>query len=1240
MKNRATSFATKHLTVLKASAGSGKTYNLAKIYIDYLLWDRTGKLRKAGGHYHEHMLAITFTNKATQEMKSRIVKELYEMTQGEGGYIGQFMERYGDSRDDIREAAKRALGGLLFGYTNFNVSTIDSFFQSVLRNFAHELDVDYNYEVQLDTDYAVGQALNGFLHDLGTSRGGNTYSRETNWIKKFLQEQMRSGNGEKGADWNMFGSSNRSRLKALAKKINDDAYRDMAAEMTAYLSKKASNGTAELDNFSQLIVRMRDVASIYYCGGIPDRLKASKTYASMAPVSTSPSEFKKLMSGLELAAKNSAFASLLSERKEDSKPSSALSGYTFDDVAEPSSVTKKSGVVKSRCFKNVDKVPLEQLVQIYEFKCRVVAAYLLRQALDKTLDMLWQVGMLSSISRKLAEYRKDNDLILISDTNELISRVLASGTPFVYERVGTWLNHFMIDEFQDTSRSQYANFKPLLHDSLDAGNGNLIIGDEKQSIYRFRGSDPQLLHEQIGRDFGSEYDDSMALDTNYRSADRIVDFNNRFFDAAVGFLTCAGSTMQKLGETYSNRCQKHNAKRSLHPGGNSVPAGLVRVHLHPHTFEMGGQKVISRDYVLDMLPRYVLDLRDRCGFNFGDILILVNIRAEGDKVVSRLLRWNMEHTDSFIGVVSEESLKLVNSPAVQLIVSVLRFVDATQYRLADADDAVSDEDMSSGEMRNRRLSEQMLYEVLHRFFRQVATAAQPDTGGIGYGQMLQDCFDSVKSQLDGLTDEEKDSHYAHALADVLPDSGEMLNLVGLVDKIIDTYNINADAQSTAFLLEFQNQVVDFVGQAASGGTVHEFLRYWDQKKEKLAIPSSDSDNAVRVMTIHKSKGLEAPCVILPFANWTMVHSSFASVDWLAKEQFMGLAALSGQIPEMRQILDRQECIPPLVPVAIQSFMNAVAMFAPMVRDREFALDRYFKSQTEEEIIDNLNKTYVAFTRPCQQLHIFSQSSVDGVEKMSNPSKCSLAGLLSHLLPDIAELAREEFVEAVAADDFENDFGGNTPPVIRAAHSFFLGDLNERCLEHRSQDGAEGEPFCRYEVNSVLSDLKVSLPEVATRRESEGTDLHRVVSLLITGADRDRALRYAEQRHIVQPCGYWNAQRMEQLIDHLLTSDDTALWFQPHNRVYSERPILRFEHDGEVGETCRPDRVVITPDGRTLVIDYKFGSSTGVSLLHRYERQVSRYARLLTRAGLSRVEAYLYMAREEKVHPVQWQRRGD
>ena len=1183
MNQNLTQHQNKGLQVIKASAGSGKTYTLAKLYIEQLLWrtdPETGAttLRTKEKNYHEHILAITFTNKATDEMKRRIVDELYKLWQGQSKYMKDFLARHQDSEQQIQEAAHKALKEVLFNYQNFHVSTIDSFFQTVLRTFAHELDCDYDYELQLDEKYAIGVAVRKFLMNLGKEKANEHISK---WVKEFVKDDV-VNNGE----WNFFSGRVISNLKKLAEAMNMEAFVKCRAELLNYLQHSGS-GLSPIQQFKQAVL---NAAQRY-----------KDAYAGKPGTGLSPDDFGNLLSRYSLDESNlasrSALRYLLTERDPEAELNKTLIGYTLDDIANP-----------KKCFKG--DVSPSACEAIIDFRDSVIQSLNCSKALNGLVNRIWQLGMLAKIDEQLENFRKDNNSLLISDTNELIATVLKSGVPFMYERMGTWLNHFMIDEFQDTSTKQYENFTPLLDQSLGSGYSNLIIGDEKQSIYRFRNSDPDLLQYELKKKYGLHYDDSLALEVNYRSCENIVTFNNIFFRALIDAYVKSNARFEKLANTYSHLKQLYS--------GNYDKLGVkgyVRVNYvydfkdGPKRLDAEGNAMKSKDQILSQLPAYILNLHQQQQIGYEDMLVLVSTHSDGNAVVERLLEHNQTaEPGDVIDVVSGESLRLKNSPAVRLVVSVLRLIDATQYsRIEDDSDGVEKLSKEGSRLLDQRLSMQYQYRVLHDFVNAVSDqAAQPDCG-----DALAKCFEKCKHVRELSVNEQLES-FANDLTDVLPQTNkELMSLVGVVEKIIDKYVLTQgrfsakangkEADESSFLMAFQDCVINFAQQAQSGGTVHEFLRYWDEQSDHLSVPSSESSKAVSIMTIHAAKGLERKCVIIPFACWDMV--TFNKTEWVEKDVWMS----NGDPVAGVGTGGNDAIVPPLIPVD----GNFLKLF-PQFED-------HLATIMQDSLIDNINKTYVAFTRPRQHLHIFAI-----VYRKECDMPESAGDWLHKLMPSLEDVSTHYF-EPDADVSISKD-----GDVTRFIDYCELGE-NEKGYKDEDEgetESVEKESLPQYYVKSALPMLKVRLPKDSTVKQREGMRLHYVFSLINYPGDEEFALRCAQKMHIVDEDDTWTTARLQAVFSKMLNDEVMKQWFAPDNKVLNERSIITATELSF--NKYRPDRVVMRPDGEVIVVDYKFGSNYSPRVQAINRDQVENYVNLLRNMGYERVKGYLWYVRLDRL----------
>ncbi|MBP5688056.1 MAG: UvrD-helicase domain-containing protein, partial [Muribaculaceae bacterium] len=889
------------IKIIKASAGSGKTYNLARTYIANLIGVPTNNTVTVGGkeyeqfklhnlpNHHRHLLAITFTNKATNEMKERIINELYLLSKNEGDYVKDFSIMFvGCSIDDVVAAARKALISMLFDYANFNVSTIDSFFQRVLRNFARELDHDYNYEVQIDHEYATSVAVHDFLLELGTT--GNKNTTITQWVKDFIINNI-----NKNKDWNFFGKT--EGLQKFANNIYKEFFLEHQDEVIDYLKDIGQDGaTPKLEQFKQYISAARE--------------------SHQKDLDAVVGKYKDFFSsrGLELddikyALVKSFCDGTFTEFKDN--PGTLKKYATLDNVLEEKIIKK---VAWSKLSSGDDEA-FQQLVQETVDHYDIIVIY------DSILKNIWNLGLLGKINEKLEQYRKDNNSILIADTNELIGKALKSGAFFIYEHVGTQFENYMIDEFQDTSKKQYSNFVPLLEEAIGDGKDNLIIGDEKQSIYRFRNSDPSLLRDKIEKDFAGRVCTN-TLDTNYRSHKAIVEFNNELFSAMFNDMSLRDN-YPVLIKTYNNIIQK------VH---KSDKPGRVEVNFVPNV----NSETKTREAIFKTLPGLINSMLNR-GYRMGDIAILVSSNDHGNQIIAEIMKYNEGAGKNCpINVVSGDSLMLENSPSVKLILSALRFLEVTQYQLPeDNDDALTDEFTKFLE---HRVNEQRYYKILHDFMARMQKSSDITSAG----EILHDCVEEDHAD-NALLKNDKHKQltkYAHITQDLMPDKvAQLSNLVNVVDKIIAKYILTNDASEleNSYLMAFVDVVHGF-SRRHNGGTIAEFLQYWDTMSSEFTLGSSGSIDAVNVMTIHKSKGLEFKCVIVPCANWPL--NKMGNDFWIDKKQMLDNLDSFGEIKNIDKAI-----VPPLLPIEMSKFK--LASFFSKLYDDEY----------EKTLIDNINKLY-------------------------------------------------------------------------------------------------------------------------------------------------------------------------------------------------------------------------------------------------------------------------------------------
>lgn len=1117
------------INVIKASAGSGKTYQLTYEYIKLLLGEkRKGRYvlaRKGDRERHRHILAVTFTNKATGEMKERIVKELSVLAGKENGkrspYMDDLCRDFGNvSETDVEQAANRALVELLFDYSNFNVSTIDSFFQMVLRTFAKELKISYNYDIELNDEYAIKVGVNDFLSSLAHERGATPNSIEAKrvrrakaWIKEFVRDEVTNKKS-----WNIFSdsetfSSSSSRFSRsfsfndFAKCLTKEELKYRIDDIVAYLGYDGEETSSDyISLFKGEVYRL--IQSVK-----EEAVKAREEIMRLCENDGLQEDALSSNGGLKWLLKISAdnIDCGLGEAKTAKIIESAGKGDRWFKKGKGKNAPRLSEETKSAVAGLIGVIAC----------CN--SRFLIYKEIHRNVFML---GLLGEISHYLSKFRKENDLILLADTNELLRKIINNDeTPFVYERVGMWLSHFLIDEFQDTSKAQWENMKPLLFNSCAEGCDNLIIGDEKQCIYRFRNADPTLLRTEVGRNFTvMQNDDGRCV--NWRSTPRVVEFNNLFFS--------------KISEILNVKDVYGNVAQDLPPAGAKryVNDGYVEVSFIGGDATNEDESVLKFSHeALKRLPKLIHDVLSR-GYKQSDIAVLVSTNSQGTDVINRILDYNTtrEEGEPVINVVSNESLMLKNSPAIRLIISHLRYLDTKMFVGGD-----------SGEQKRYKDIDGYMHRVLRNYESLMFKEGKEP------GEALEESFAKVPRYV-GAVD--------MSLSSLLPDNTESFNLVSITEHIIAQNISEEDLENeNAFIQAFQDSVVDF--SSRFNATLHEFLKWWDRGGCNTSVNSPDGQNAINVLTIHKSKGLEYKCVILPFCDWDMNGKD--EVLWLPKNDVLQSGLFSGMPSEI---------IPPIMPLMPKADMDLEGN----------GLKEFYEEKMQSRQIDSLNRTYVAFTRAVDELYVFTPSL-----GQRGTSDTSMNTLLSETL--------------LQGDGCT--FTSGVKGVV----------LNE--LESKGKPEMEKMPL--YKVRDAR--IEYTVPDLLdNENRKRGTRLHNVFRRIRYREDADAALAYYKVRGVF-PRGIYDDEC--KIVKDALSDKRVQEWFDRKNKVYNERSMVH------AFKKKRPDRFVTTPDGRNIVIDYKFGDIHSIS----YKKQVEDYMDILSEIGFNNLEGYLWYPLERKIEKV-------
>lgn len=1099
-----------HLTVYRASAGSGKTFTLAVEYISLLVKDPEN---------YQHILAVTFTNKATQEMKMRILSQLYGIAnslQSSQQYFNKVKEKTNMPDAVIRNNARAALTLLIHRYNNFRILTIDAFFQQVLRNLAHELGQTANLRVDLNNEEITEKAVDQMIESL--EKGQPVLQ----WISTYINNSIEDDNG-----WNIIG-----KIKTFGTNIFKDFYKAHEANLKEQLSNA--------DDFKVYETTLRK-----------RRNDIRKTF-------------------------NSKAKSILNEIKNANLdiPSNYRSGlykYLTDSAIAPlTNKPLKAGVLKanespqnwtsSKCAK-ADKQQIQTLAaEVLSAQLSELIAYNNDnwnefQSIQLTLSHLSELRLLHAIADAVDNLTKDTNRFMLSNTQALLKELIAdSDTPFIFERIGARLKHVMIDEFQDTSTIQWQNFQVLLANCMAQElSQNLIVGDIKQSVYRWRQGDWGILNN-IEKSFAHQKIRLETLDYNYRSEKRIIDFNNAFWEQ------CVANTAKEVAQDDAEKAEivqkaYEDVAQKTH---KTTENGFVKISLYPSKS--------MKEAVLEELIETIKELFNNGygGKNQSKIAILVRSKSNIQDIVNALL----QSFGNEINIVSDEAFRLDASLSVNIIVSAM-------HLLTHPDDVLTRGKLVK--LYNQEVLKKPLTDT--DLLVSINESNNIDTKNIDKKERRKLATEQQMAKLNSQLPPEYVANRELLLG---------LPIVDLVDKLFMLFGLDQLEGQSSYICTLYDTLNDFLKDHTAD--IDDFINEWENSLSSKTI-QSDEIEGIRIMTIHKSKGLEFDNVIIPFCNWEM-----------EKKGTLWCETKNKPAPYNKL---------PLLPIDFSRDKLIGTVFEDDYKEEHF-----------QNIVDNLNLLYVAFTRASKNLFVFGlrqgKTTLDNIAKGTPPGNRSYA----------IELALRQVSEQLQGSSlsFPDDIGSE----IHFEYGTLVPETHEK--EHAVADN----PFLVKPDKHIVS--IATYPQAATFKQSNksiefvkgedvdpsdrtryikiGNVLHQLFSTIYTTADIPARLNELEQQGIIYNDEITSAQ-LRTRIEDAITNPQVQEWFSKRWQLYNECTILEYNKDTNEVEEHRPDRVMT--DGKEfVVVDFKFGKER-----EEYKKQVQQYMEILIRMGHKKVSGYLW-----------------
>jgi ATP-dependent helicase/nuclease subunit A len=773
------------LTIYSASAGSGKTFKLTGIYLASLFRSR---------YNYRKILAVTFTNKATAEMKNRILDHLYNLSVGkESGYFTGLIKSTGKTEESIRLEAKEILFSILHDYSRFSVTTIDAFFQKMLRAFTREAGLQSGFNIEIDHSIILSSAVDDMIASSG----------ENKKLKKWLIDYAMA-NLDEEKSWRL-----KDGIMKLAEELFSEKYKILSSAERSKLEDK--------EFLLHYIEKIRSITTSFEKSLLEYGIKCEKIFFDYG---LSDEMFYNKSRGVP------GFIRSLAIGKTD-RPNDKV--RAINDNPPRWSTQDISSELREAINGGLEAT-LKETIRYYDDNIKYY------ESSKVILSNIYALGILSDVLNKVYRITNSENRFLLSDAGELLNLITKEDqASFIYEKVGTRYENYMIDEFQDTSIIQWNNFNPLIQNSMSEGFDNLVVGDVKQSIYRWRNSDWKILGTILAETIDNERIKSEPLKTNWRSRKNIIRFNNALFSLIPQQID------EELAVPPANLSVKTLFSEAIQDDPGINTGGYVRLEFIDdeivYNEETGNRKKKRVELkwekkVLDKLPEVIELFQDK-GYRASDIGIIVRNGKEGTAVLNKLVEYSnscsAEKKAKYnYNIISNDSLALSNSHAVNFLIAVFSVIN-------NPDDFIS--------------KAQML-----RFYLLATGVKDADKASLKKNEL--------KDGIHG---------YFPDGCDKFMERIRYLPLFEMVENLISFFGLGKYPWNVAYLNTFQDWVIGFTATRNPG--LQQFLDWWETTGRTKSVVFPGSQNASGIYTIHKSKGLEFRIVILPFLSWNLDHKN-------------------------------------------------------------------------------------------------------------------------------------------------------------------------------------------------------------------------------------------------------------------------------------------------------------------------------------------------------------------------------